>query len=83
MQIAEVEPRGFEPTQDEIASAENAFNVATDNLPVNPDVKPTPIPVGPDDPPLAQGCNSTAVGRGLMAALLLAAAACKTGKGGR
>lgn len=46
VQIAEVEPRGFEPTQDEIASAENAFNVATDNLPVNPDVKPTPIPVG-------------------------------------
>ncbi len=83
VQIAEVEPRGFEPTQDEIASAENAFNVATDNLPVNPDVKPTPIPVGPDDPPLAQGCNSAAVGRGLMAALLLAAAACKTGKGGR
>lgn len=83
VQIAEVDPRGFDPTAEEIKAAEDAFNLATDNVPVQPGTKPTPIPVGPED--LIESDCGSALGTGslLLSGLALAAGIIGLKKGGK
>lgn len=73
-QLADVDVRGFDPTDEEIKQATDKFNIEIGNMPVDPNVKPTPIPATPEDFVSASGCGGT-VGAGLGGMFLLALAA--------
>ncbi len=73
VQLADVDVRGFTPTQEEVEQATKAFNEAVGNLPDNPDAKPKPIPATPED--FARGCGSAMMGGCLIAGVSVILAA--------
>lgn len=85
VQLADVYVRGFEATEEEIASATEAFNTAIGNMPEDPNAKPTPIPATPEDFITEGGCGSSVAASGIAlgSAALVAAAAIMKKKGGR